>query len=174
MHVDDLFIAASREWMEWAVQQVEKKFGKVRRQSLPLVYCGIHHQRLGAQHLFLSQNHYLEKVQPPKLDLQVLQQMCELSPENVAEYRRITCSLLWTCLTRLDIAHDVVLLHSTTPPTTEDMKTLIALLVKAKEDCATNGLHYRKLSMPTRILVIANSGHNHAPPYATTDGFMVC
>ena len=70
LHVDDLLAVASREYLDWFVWEIEKEYGKLKRQAMPFVYLGIHHERIGWNRIFLSQIHYLEKIPSVAVDPQ--------------------------------------------------------------------------------------------------------
>ena len=61
----------------------------------------------------LHQDQYLEKLQPAKIDASRLKEPeTFLAEDEHKQFRSVLCSLLWVCLTRADIAHQVVCLQS--------------------------------------------------------------
>eukprot|EP00959_Pyramimonas_sp_CCMP1952_P264255 5526305-Pyramimonas_sp.AAC.1 len=65
-------------------------------------------------HYFLDQEHYLMKLTPAKASdtKRLKNDSLPLNKDEHKEFRSLLCSLLWVCLTRVDLCHGVVLLQS--------------------------------------------------------------
>ena len=110
----------------------------------------------------MSQEHYLEKIDSVPLSSteRAKKENELLTPEEHTAFRSCSCSLLWVCQTRIDIAHAVVDLQSNmVTPTVHHLKQVNALLEKAKKTATMSGLHFAPLSAPYRIVGYADSGH---------------
>ena len=162
VHVDDLFLAARRAFRDYLVGLLEQRFGKVKRQQLPFVHLGVWHVCLGPCRLFLHQGPYLAKLLPGCLSTNERRKKTTdpLDPAEHKEFRSVVCSLLWVCQTRLDICHDVCALQSEmVSPQVIHMLEANSLLKRAQRDSCMNGLHYGPLSLPLRLVAVADCGH---------------
>ena len=161
VHVDDLMLAASRELRDRVAGILDRKFGKVKRSTLPFVYLGITHEQCGSG-LFLHQRQYLDKIPAAQLDSdsRSTQPTSSLSTTEHRSFRSLVCSLLWVCQTRPDICHGVVRLQTEmVTPRVEHLIAANALLKKAKQNTINNGLHYQPLDLPIRIACVSDCGH---------------
>ena len=68
VHVDDMLVGATAEFLDWLAWKMEEKFGKPKRMTMPLIFVGIRHRRLSQHHVLLDQGHYVEKLKPVKMD----------------------------------------------------------------------------------------------------------
>ena len=146
-------------FLTMACQKLEKSFGKMKRNSLPFVYIGVRHSRLPDGGIFLEQGAYLEKLKVMTIDKRRLQNSSSpLQQQEHFDFRALVCSMLWLCLTRIDIVSDIVQLqqHMTTP-TIEHAKLANATLVKAKRNKVNNGLHFRKFRFPLKVQGIGDA-----------------
>ena len=162
VHVDDLFIASAPSVLDHLSKQIELKFGNPKRHGMPFTYLGIVHERLGPFHVLLHQEPYLQKLKAAAStkDMSKVADGIPLDAHEHREFRSLLCSLLWVCQTRIDIAHDVVGLQSEmTAPKAEHWRSVNALLKRARSNSVMNGLHFRKLTFPIRIVSIADCGH---------------
>jgi hypothetical protein len=112
--------------------------------------------------VLLHQQPYLSKLKPAtsSRDISKVSDGVALLPDEHKEFRSLLCSLLWVCQTRIDLAHDVVGLQSEmVTPKVEHFKSVNSLLKRARSTAIMNGLHFRVLSWPVRIVSIADCGH---------------
>lgn len=140
---------------------IETRFGKVKRNTLPFTYLGIEHVRFGPQHLFLHQEPYLLKLKPMEI-LPHRRKADKSSPLDQTEhhaFRSLLCSILWLCLTRVDLVADVVQLQQEmVHPLLQHALEVNAVLAKALRDRKVNGLHFSNLTMPLKIVGIGDAG----------------
>ena len=68
IHVDDILIFATEEYLHYFRAMIEKRFGKLKRHQPPFVYLGIRYQFLTPSHSFLDQEEYLMKLKPIPVD----------------------------------------------------------------------------------------------------------
>jgi hypothetical protein len=119
------------------------------------------HTMTGPGHMYLHQDAYLAKLKP--IDLGKSHSRLEGSPLTKAEhfaFRSLLCSMLWVCLTRLDVIGALVQLQQEmVSPFYHHAKEANALLRRAIKDAPGNGLHFRRLQEPLRICGISDSGH---------------
>ena len=166
IHVDDLLVFATWEWLRWLRAQLESRFGKLKNQTPPFVFIGITHEFLQPEHLYCHQHQYLAKLKPPKLDkTRAKQESKNLKAEEHFDYRSLVCSLLWLTISRMDIVADVVVLQQAmVTPTVKDLKKAIATYHNAVKNSTMNGLHFRKLAPPFRLANYNDSSHvsNHS------------
>ena len=62
IHVDDLLVMAAPSDISKARVAIERRFGKMKHNTLPLTWCGIVHERLAPGHYWCHQLPYLSKL----------------------------------------------------------------------------------------------------------------
>ena len=160
--VDDILTLARKKFLDYCYTVLCKRFGKAKRCTMPLIYVGVRHQRLADGHIFLDQEHYLEKLKPAKVSNpnRLKQDNLKLDPAEHREFRSLLCSLLWVCLTRIDLCHAVVELQSEmVAPLMIHLRTCNQLLARAMKTRKLNGLHFRRLRWPLRVLSKTDASH---------------
>ena len=159
LHVDDALVFGSFYFIRWVEEQAEKKFGKLKRHTLPLTWCGIVHEQLSSSHYFCHQKHYLERLKP----MQATQRYADgasLADADYSAFRSIVMSLLWLCRTRTDIIFDVVSLQTKMhDPKGKDIKYVNTTLRHATNNSEMNGLHFMNVGTSFRLAQITDSGH---------------
>jgi hypothetical protein len=161
-HVDDILTMASQDFLDWAHDVIYKKFGKVKRCVLPLIYVGVRHQLLAPDHILLDQGHYIEKLKPAQVSssTHLKDDTRPLDAFEHKQFRSLLCSLLWVCLTRMDLCHGVVALQSEMiKPTILHLKQVNQLLKRALSTKHFNGLHFRRLRFPLRLVSVNDASH---------------
>jgi hypothetical protein len=160
IHVDDVLLCATKAFLSWAKSQIEKRFGKLKGSALPFTYLGIDHIRLTPNHVFLHQEPYLMKLHPIALSSErKAQKTSALVPTEHTEFRSLLCSMLWLCLTRMDLVSEIVQLQQEMiHPLVSHVLELNSLLKKAVLNRTLNGLHFGQLRLPLRIVGIGDAG----------------
>ena len=129
--------------------------GRSNATLLPFTYLGLKHELLSSDHLYVHQEAYLAKVSPAVADCKenLKHATRPLSPTEHHSFRSTLCSLLWLCLTRMDIVADVVTLQQNmVTPVISDLISVNALLKRALASKHMNGLHFHFLPPPLKIL----------------------
>ena len=94
VHVDDLLVFATPDYMRWIHSTLEERFGTMKQLLPPLIFCGISHGNLADGHLFCHQLQYLEKLKPIVLEKhRVKQEQSNLKPKEHFDFRSNVCSL---------------------------------------------------------------------------------
>jgi len=159
IHVDDILLAARKEFLVWLIKRLKDRFGELKEKELPLTFIGIQHVMIAPDHLLLHQTAYLQKLNPMILD----KSRKALSPCTTAEhhdFRSLVCSLLWLCLTREDLVSEVLNLQGEmVAPLVEHCQRANLLLRRARRDSSMNGLHYHRLAFPIRCVGFGDSSH---------------
>ncbi len=174
VHVDDILMCAQTWFLKEAQQALEKRFGKLKRNKLPFTYLGVEHVRHSPTHIALYQHEYLSKLKPiPIMDKRRPDQEPLSSSDNTA-FRSLLCSLLWLCLTRLDLISSVLLLQQEmVRPVFSHLKEVNSLLKRAFHDQTNNGLHFHRLPFPLRSVGISDAGHATRRSTYAQEGRMV-
>ena len=147
--------------MDWFVGLMLKRWGKMKRNKPPLTFIGIEHQFLSPTHLLCHQAPYLKKLKPIALAKSRLQSPNKLcNAKEHFDFRSNVCSMLWLCLTRVDLISDVTQLQQVmVSPTVSDIKRANAALKKAKDQATLAGIHFRRLQPPLRLVAVSDSSH---------------
>ncbi|CAE7220811.1 unnamed protein product, partial [Symbiodinium sp. CCMP2456] len=109
-HVDDCGAAGKRKWLDEQYELLVKKFGKVTRQKLPFVHCGVLYSRTPNGYL-MSQDDVCAKLKPAPIPKGKKDEDL-LTAEEITSFCSILGGLLWLTATRLDLVSDVCLLQS--------------------------------------------------------------
>ena len=161
VHVDDLLVFATKAFMVWLSERLTKRFGKLKESYPPLTFTGIVHEMVAPDHLFCHQLPYLSKLRPIALDKKrSTQDGASLNDLEHFQFRSNVCSLLWLTLTRQDLIADIVILQQKmVTPQVKDIKLCNKILKKAVELKTMNGLHFRRLCPPLKLLNINDASH---------------
>jgi hypothetical protein len=161
VHVDDILMCAVQWFMEYSQQMLEKRFGKLKRQVLPFTYLGVEHVRHSPIHIALYQKDYLAKLKAVPISTERKKNSDSLlGPSESTEFRSLLCSMLWLCLTRLDLISAVVCLQKEmVTPMILHIRELNNLLIRANKDTEMNGLHFHRLPFPLKAVGIGDAGH---------------
>ena len=62
LHVDDILAVGLSEWLTWARGLLEKRFGTVKRSTLPFTHNGMDYSVLPNGAILMSQNKHLEQI----------------------------------------------------------------------------------------------------------------
>ena len=156
-HVDDIGATGETKWLKEQHELLVSKFGKVSRQGLPFVHCGIEYSR-ASDGYFLSQDSFASKLK--QVDVPAHRKDSDiLHPAEVTSFRSILGGLLWLTATKLDLIADVCLLQSqVTRARVEHLRQANGVVKRAQSECGQGlGLHYRRLRGPLRVLCIHDS-----------------
>ena len=154
-HVDDGNFSGSASHLSWLRELLEKRFGKVSRQTLPYDHVGINYQSV-SQGYFLSQSEYAGKIKLIELP-RFSKDTDKATNEQVSSLRMCVGSLLYLLLTRLDLVADVCLIQTKVcSATVADLRAANAIVRKAHASKHL-GLYYIKIFGPKRVLSFTDS-----------------
>ena len=172
IHVDDILLCASSEFLSRSKRELEARFGKLKNHQLPLIYTGVKHSRLPDGGVLLDQDHYLDKLTPiPLTKIRMKNSAASLTTEEHFEYRSLICSMLWLCLTRMDLVSDVVALQcNMIAPTIAHAKEANNALARAKRNGSGNGLYFRRLRFPIKVQGIGDAGQANSRSLYAQEG----
>ena len=156
-HVDDCGAAGKRQWLDEQYELLVKKFGKVTRQKLPFVHCGVLYSRTADGYL-MSQDDFCAKLKPAPIPAGKKDED-PLTAEEITSFRSILGGLLWLTATRLDLVSDVCLLQSqVTKAKIVHLKQANNVVRRAQAEQGQQlGLHFRKLRHPLRLCCVHDS-----------------
>ncbi|CAE7420861.1 RE2 [Symbiodinium natans] len=156
-HVDDCGAGGKSTWLKQQLEALVNAFGKVTRQTLPFVHCGVLYSRI-PDGFSMTQDAFCEKLKP--VDVPGHKKDDEaLCPSEVTAFRSILGGLLWLTATRLDLVADVCILQAqVTRAKIVHLRQANNVVQRAKKELGQNlGLHYRKLVPPLRLASIHDS-----------------
>ena len=109
IHVDDIVVAASKEWLNWCYKCFVAKFGKLKRQELPFTNVGMEYSRTVEGGIALRQINYAEALKP--LATTGVDMGKPLNPAGVTSLRGGIGAVLFLGLARWGLLFDLVLLQ---------------------------------------------------------------
>jgi hypothetical protein len=173
-HVDDNNVASKAEWLADGHRKMEKRFGKITRQTLPFTHTGLRHEDLADGGRKIHQDEFCQKLVPLVLDPTAKDDR-PLTKDETTDFRSILGGLLWLCLTRMDVIADVVLLQQELKePLYKHLREANKVLVKAQKYAAGCGLYFKKLVPPLRLVTVADTcGSSKKTAYAQEAVFIV-
>eukprot|EP00959_Pyramimonas_sp_CCMP1952_P385414 8077426-Pyramimonas_sp.AAC.1 len=154
--------AAAHEFLDFIAEKLGHKFGNPKRAGLPFACLGMKHEMLSPGHMSVHQQRYLEKLPEGKFTnaFNMEKDSQELDEYEHHQFRQLVRSLLWLCLTRIDVARGVVALQAEMVcPQIQRLKTADTVLARARKTKDTNGLHYRRIRFWIRLYSIHDCGH---------------
>ena len=156
-HVDDCGAVGRKKWLDEQYNLLVSKFGKVTRQKLPFMHCGVLYSRVGDS-LRMSQDEFCSKLKPAAI-AQGRKDSDELTPQELTSFRSVLGGLLWLTATRLDLVSDVCLLQSqVTRARIEHLKQANNVVKKAKAELGQNlGIVFQRLRPPLRLACVHDS-----------------
>ena len=173
IHVDDLLVFGEQYNINWSRTMIENKFGRVKRQTLPLTWCGIQHEMVSPRHLFLHQDQYLDKLKIVVPSYRVAD--TELLPDRDFELvRSLIMCFLWICRTRQDAIQDTVELQKDMlSPTGATLKAANGLYKRLVSNRHMNGLHFCYCGPHVRLIQLSDAGHITSKSCYPQEGRMV-
>ena len=156
-HVDDVGAGSKPQWLMEQYSKLCVKFGKVTRQQLPFVHCGVLYSR-SRDGFSMTQDDFCSKLKPAPIPAGKRDDEA-LCAEEVTHFRSILGGLLWLTATRVDLIADVCLLQSkVTQAKVEHLKQANLVVKRAKAEIGQGlGLHYRRLTPPFKLACIHDS-----------------
>ncbi|OLP96718.1 Acyl-CoA-binding domain-containing protein 6 [Symbiodinium microadriaticum] len=156
-HVDDCGAVGKKRWLDEQYSLLMAKFGKVTRQKLPFMHCGVLYSRI-SDGFRMSQDDFCSKLRPASIATG-RKDTDQLTPEELTNFRSILGGLLWLTATRLDLVSDVCLLQSqVTRARIEHLKQANNVVKKAKAEIGQNlGIVFRRLRPPLRLACVHDS-----------------
>ena len=126
---------------------------------LRLIYIGVCNARLPDGGIILYQLAYIDKLKPIALDKNHSTNVSSpLQAQEHYDCRSLVCSMLWLCLTRLDVIADIVTLQQEmVSPPIANAKEANNALHRAKKNKVLNGMHFRKLMSPLKLQGIGDA-----------------
>eukprot|EP00959_Pyramimonas_sp_CCMP1952_P270582 5656613-Pyramimonas_sp.AAC.1 len=134
---------------------MEKRFGKIKRHSLPFTHMGMSHKVFGDRHLVVHQHVFTEGLKNMDIPLKLKDKRdFECDAKLTHELRSVLCSLLWPCQAREDIYYcDTVQLQQIVRKSTiGHLKQANLIVDRAKRSMKMAGLHFGPLSRPERLV----------------------
>ena len=156
-HVDDCGAGSHNKWLKEQYELLVKKFGKVTRQTLPFVHCGVLYSRI-SEGFSMNQDEFCSKLKPVTIEI-YRKDDDPLTPSEVTSFRSILHRLLWLTATRLDLVADVCVLQSqVTRAKVCHLRQANNVVKRAQAELGHGlGLYFRKLIPPLRLACIHDS-----------------
>ena len=147
----------------------------MKKSKPPLVFTGITHEITRPGHLWCHQLPYLSKLKPIAIDSKRLRNESQACNDHEHFlFRSNVCAMLWLTLTRQDLIADIALLQQhMVAPQVKHLKLANATLRKAKDTSVLNGLHFRRLPGPTKLLCISDASHANSRTVYAQEGRLV-
>ena len=158
-HVDDCGAGAKHEWLTQQHKLLMEKFGKVTRQTLPFVHCGVQYSKI-PDGFRMTQDDFCKKLKPAMIPASRKDQEVQedLTPAEVTSFRSMLGALLWLTATRLDLVADVCLLQTqVTRAKVAHLRQANNTIKRAQSVEPNLGLIFRKLRGPLRVMCIHDS-----------------
>ena len=155
VHVDDIIVLALKAWLQWAQQKTERRFGKVKRHTLPFTHMGMAYELIGKRHLLIHQDKFVDGLNKVIMTKDRQAQSKEsLTTDEIHQLRSGICSLLWLCQTREDIYCDTVQLQQyVRDARVEHLVQLNTIIGRAHRNRHLAGLHFLSWSLPFDLLL---------------------
>ena len=171
-HVDDCGAGAKTEWLAKQHQLLVQKFGKVTRQQLPFVHCGVQYSKT-SEGFLMTQDDFCKKLKPVTVPPH-RKDLDDLTPEEVTSFRSILGGLLWLTATRLDIVADVCLLQThVTRAKVSHLRQANNIVKRAQSVEPNLGLRFRQLRGPLRVMCVHDSSAAGTSRQYAQEGILV-
>ena len=171
-HVDDCGAGAKHEWLTQQHKLLMEKFGKVTRQTLPFVHCGVQYSKI-PDGFRMTQDDFCKKLKPAAIPASRKDQE-DLTPAEVTSFRSILGALLWLTATRLDLVADVCLLQTqVTRAKVAHLRQANNTIKRAQSVEPNLGLIFRKLRGPLRVMCIHDSSAAGNVRHYAQEGILV-
>ena len=165
IYVDDLLVAATDRFMTWALAELERRYGTIKRQKLPFTHTGILMSRLADGGILWQQNEGVLALDTIKI-AKGLHDVMPCTPEMQFEFRSLLASLLYLSQRHIEILCGVVQLQSyNNSANVGHVRQANTLLNKAKANLG--GIHFAALEPPFVLRDFNDaSGHTRNSSYA--------
>ena len=168
-HVDDCGAGAKNEWLTLQHKLLVEKFGKVTRQTLPFVHCGVQYSKIPDRFRI----DFCKKLKPATISND-RKDNDDLTPSEVTTLCSILGALLWLTATRLDLVADVCLLQTQVTRAKAAHLRQANNTVKRAQSVEPNlGLIFRKLRGPLRVMCIHDSSAAGNVRHYAQEGILV-
>ena len=158
-HVDDTLTGANKQTLEWLRTSLERRFGDMKRQTLPFGHVGLTIERMPGG-LFIHQEDFCNSLQPCKIDKERAKQTtARCTPVETTALRSGLGGLMYLAQTRPEIAAELVTMMTiVNEATVADLKQLNTLINRAKQT-PKRGIKMFKINPPFRELVVSDASH---------------
>ena len=159
VHVDDNGVAGPQHRLDFLADRFEKRFGKIQRQTVPFVHCGVRYTKTSDGGFSMDQREFCEKL--TVLAIPMSRRDDEpLAPKEVTLFRSQLGALLWLCVTRPDIVSDVSFLQQEiSAPTVGHLRATNGVVKKAKRNADSFGIRFPVLKPPLKIAQFTDASH---------------
>ena len=159
VHVDDNGIAGPQHRLDILADKFEKRFGKIQRQTIPFVHCGVRYTKNSDGGFTMDQREFCEKL--TVLAIPGSRRDDEpLAPKEITLFRSQLGALLWLCVTRPDIVSDVSFLQQEiSAPNVGHLRATNIVVKKAKQNASSFGIRFPVLRPPLKIAQFTDASH---------------
>ena len=174
-HVDDLQTTGSKSRRDWIYKHLERRFGKLKRQQMPYTHAGIQLDRLSSDCVRLHQDQFCSKLELYKISKERTKQSEEpCTPEEVFEFRSLTCSALWACQTRMEEQYPVVSLQSyLQKPLVKHLLAINTVVKRLRKTGDNFGIYFWRLKPPLHILTISDASSANKTSDRASEGLIL-
>ena len=174
VHVDDLQLTGAKVYRDWIHDKLEKRFGKLKRQTMPYTHAGLQLEQLNPNILLLHQDHFTSKLQLIVIDKQRLQlPTSPCTPEETTSFRSAVCGALWACQTRVDELCAVTALQTyLKTPCVQQMIDANALIRRLRRPNEKIGIFFRRIYPPFRTLTVSDASPSNKSSNFATEGII--
>ena len=109
-HVDDCNVSSTQQWLNATRALLEKQFGKVKRQLMPMIHVGMMYERIPTGGIHLHQEPCCVALKPIEYD-KTKKHDVETDAKDQHKFMVCLGGLLYLCLTRWDLIVDIVVLQ---------------------------------------------------------------
>ena len=160
-HIDDGCVAGLPEILEWLRKELEKRFGPMKRQTLPFNHVGVYYEMITINNqptLKMGQQKFCNDIQLISIDpARKHHPSLPLTAAETTQLRAALGALLFLLITRGDLISEVVTLQTfINQAQIQHLKQANLIIGRAKQT-PDRGLLFRKLTPPLRILSIGDS-----------------
>ena len=175
-HVDDLQVLGSLTMRRWLRSILEKRFGKLKQQTLPYTHAGIQLERLSKNCLFAHQDAFCSKLTPTAIPRErVNAPESDLDPVETTTFRSLTCAGLWATQTRLEEMCSITSLQSAMKtPKVKDLMAINTVIKRLrKQGSERYGIYFRRLYPPFRVVTVSDAAPANKKSSFATEGTSV-
>ena len=171
-HVDDTVFSGKSDKLNYRRSLLEKRFGTVSRQVMPFVHIGVEYNQLPCGGYHLHQSKFCAAIRLVQIERSSPSDAL-LGPKEISQFRSILGALLYLCVTRADIAVDIVLLASKISHATFADLRAASSLVKRAQGHPTRGLVYPKITGPMSVFSISDASFSTSSTSYAVEGNVV-
>ena len=97
LHVDDTLLSGSKMWLEWCHSELEKHFGKLKKECSAFRHFGVDVKRMSDGSIALDQTEYLKLLKP--ITLPRCNQLAAASETQLTDFRSLVSGIAWVGVT---------------------------------------------------------------------------